>query len=68
MTRAEIEIRLSEIASLAGDDEVAHGLEDMLQQDFLRALARGDVPTEEIAPLSALVLTSLAIDFSRWKA
>lgn len=66
MTLQEVKDRLAEITAKAGDDEVAHGLEDDLRHDILDAIARGiaEAPRE----MAALALTSTKISFSRWCA
>lgn len=68
MTRAEIEIRLSDIRASHGDDEAAHGMEDDLYRDFLIALQNGLVPAPDVAELAGLILTSTEIKFARWCA
>jgi hypothetical protein len=69
MTRQEIETRIEHIREFAGDDETAHGLEDDLRRDFLKAIASGEIDIRwDMAELAALVLTTDDIDFERWCA
>ena len=66
MTVAEVKERLREIAAKRGDDENAHGMEDELHQDVLRAVAEGRC--SDAAGCAAEALKSLDIDFARWCA
>ena len=68
MTREEIERRILEIERLAKiDAEGAHGAEDKLREDVLKAIAYRtlDVVSEETA--AALALNSSSAGFKRWK-
>lgn len=61
MTVDEVRRRVAEIREKAWDDEVAHGMEDNLWRDVLRAIA-----TEKVAGAEASATED--IDFSRWCA
>lgn len=67
MTRAEVEQRVSDVLERAGDPEGAHGADDDLRRDFLRALAAGQVPPDEIAACAAALLWTEDA-FERWCA
>ncbi|MEU5426879.1 hypothetical protein AB0H73_14920 [Streptomyces olivoreticuli] len=62
MTVEDVARRLAEIAHHQDDSEAAHGLEDQLHADVLRAIAAG-APDAEI--LAAAALRSETLDFSR---
>ena len=67
MTRTEVAQRVSDILEHAWDPERAHGEDDDLRRDFLRALVAGEVPPDEIAACAeALLWTEDA--FARWCA
>ncbi|RLU81209.1 hypothetical protein CTZ27_33160 [Streptomyces griseocarneus] len=65
MSVEDVAHRLAEIAHHQDDDEVAHGLEEQLHSDVLRAIAAG-APDAQI--LAAAALRSETIDFARWNA
>lgn len=65
LTVEDVARRLAEIAHHEGDDQVAHGLEDQLHADVLRAIAAGAPDAEALA---AAALRSKALDFARWYA
>lgn len=67
MRRAEVEQRVADILAQAGDPEIAHGDDDDLRRDFLRALAAGQVPADEIAACAEALL-STEDAFPRWCA
>lgn len=64
MTIAEIRFRVqTKIQPLAGrDDEKAHGMEDDLLRDVLKAIAKGSKKSRELAQEA---LKSLQIEFPR---
>jgi hypothetical protein len=66
MTVDEVKARVEEIRNMAGDDEAAHGMEDKLHQDVLRAIANRECPNP--ARLAYRALETKEIDFSRWCA
>lgn len=66
MTLEEIKKRIAHIEKIAADDEAAHGEEDDLRHDVLKAIAGGSC--EDPAACAALVLTTSEIDFCRWCA
>ena len=53
------------IASVAGDDETAHGYEDELHVAVLRAIAAG---APDAAALATEALRTRDLDFARWCA
>ncbi len=59
--------RLQSIKAVAGDDEVAHAMEDDLWRDVLRHIAN-DPAKSEFAALAMLALKTDEIDFRRWCA
>lgn len=65
MTVNEIRARVEAIRALAWDDEAAHGREDELRADVLRAIAEG---APDAAALAAAALETGAIEFARWCA
>lgn len=58
--------RVERIRMAAGDDEVAHNMEDALRSDLLRAIANGECVNPQ--DCAQIALTTDAIDFSRWYA
>lgn len=65
MTVDEVIARVNEIAACAGDDEAAHGMEDRLRADVLRAIVDGSPRPEALA---AAALQTDIIEFARWCA
>lgn len=65
LTVEHVRQRLEEIKTFAGDSEAAHGAEDKLHQDILRAIAEGAADGPELAKAG---LETLGIDFERWCA
>jgi hypothetical protein len=64
MNLIEIEVRVSKIASLVGQkDGVAHGLEDELYLDVLKAIAAGSPNPRKLA---AAAIKSAELDIKRW--
>lgn len=61
-----IKARIAEITALvlARDDKVAHGKEDALYQDVLRAIARGSCTDPRAC--AKLVITTQDLSFGRW--
>ena len=72
MTVSEIQQRVEKIRDAAGDSEVAHGLEDDLHVDVLKAIADQDPHQpwvmNDIRQLATEALKTREIDFSRWYA
>lgn len=66
MNVKDVQSRVNEIRSRSGDDEDAHGLEDVLHQDVLKAIATGEC--EDPVECAKLALTTLDIKFARWCA
>lgn len=66
MTPDDVEQRLRKIGEASGDDELAHGMEDELHQDVLRAIADGTIV--DGATCARLALKSLDMKFKRWCA
>lgn len=66
MTVEEIERRVEAIRDSAGDDEVAHGMEDRLRHDVLEAIANRKC--DDPAECAGAVLRTTDIDFQRWCA
>lgn len=67
MTLADVQARVSEVRAEAddNDDEAAHGSEDLLWEDVLKAIAGG---AQNAAELAGAALLTNDIDFSRWCA
>lgn len=65
LTVKEVIRRVEEIRAIAVDDEVAHGREDDLHQDVLRAIAAG---ASNPVGLASCALETTHIEFSRWCA
>jgi len=71
ITPTEVRKRLKEIraatwdGSTIYDDEKAHGLEDQLYADVLKAVAAGSTYSQQLARLA---LNSHLIRFKRWAA
>ena len=57
--------RLDRISEAKGDYEVAHGMEDNLYKDVLRAIANG---TPDPRGLATMALVAEGIDFPRYTA
>lgn len=66
LTLGDVENAIEEIALSAGDYERAHGREDQLHQEVLRAIADGNAIDPRAC--AALALTSAEIEFSRYCA
>ena len=66
MTIEDAKTRVQAIKDIAGDDEVAHGTEDHLYQQFIEDIANGQ--TEDIQEIAKIILTTEDIDFARWCA
>jgi hypothetical protein len=58
--------RVEKIRAMAGDDEAAHGEEDNLREDLLRAIANGECVNPQ--DCAQIALTTNDIDFARWCA
>ncbi|MEU0018034.1 hypothetical protein ABZ173_10225 [Streptomyces rochei] len=65
LTAEDVARRLAKIQTLQGDDEAAHGEEDLLHRDVLAAIAAG-APDAQL--LAAAALRTETLDFSRWCA
>lgn len=66
MTLEEIKERINKINEYSYDDEMAHGIEDSLYQDFILFIANEDLGS--ISEKAKLILTTKDIKFSRWCA
>lgn len=69
LTLAEVELRVEEIAHtglVERDDEKAHGMEDDLHQDVLRAIGNGTA--EDPAGMARAALRTTEFAFARWCA
>ncbi len=66
MTPADVRKRVAAIAQVAEDDEKAHGMQDRLFSDVLRAIADGEC--ERPKAVAAETLKVIDLDFSRWTA
>lgn len=67
MTPEYAQIAVEEIVARFGDPEAAHGYDDDLRTEFLRALATGGVQPGDIQKIAGILLsTQDAID--RWYA
>lgn len=64
----DVQVRLADIRIVAGDFEMAHGEEDRLYADILRAIADGTLTGTAARECAALALTSADIDFARYCA
>lgn len=65
MTHDDAKQRVQDIRDSAGDDEVAHSLEDRLYHDFVKMVAAQEGPFRAIAEE---ILKTEVIDFERWCA
>lgn len=65
MTVDEVHAAVAAIDQASGDPETAHGLEDDLRRDVLRAIANG---APDGAALAAAALQTEEFDFDRWCA
>jgi len=63
MTVDDVRERVENIRQAAFDDEVAHGMEDELYAEVLKAIANGADSPEKLA---AEALKTEKIEFSRW--
>ena len=66
MTVDEVVKRVEEIRHCAGDDEVAHSMEDALHGDVLQAIADGHCDKPDECAKAALMTEKIA--FERWCA
>lgn len=65
LTLAEVEARVARIRDIKDDNEVAHGEEDDLHFDVLRAIAEGH---PDPVALARAALETSKIEFVRWFA
>lgn len=65
ITVEEVKKHVERIREMAGDDEGAHGTEDDLWEEVLRAISEGAKKPKQLA-IEALKTTE--IDFARWCA
>jgi hypothetical protein len=65
LTVEDIKRRVAKIDAEKDDDETAHGSEDQLWEDVLKAIADG---AEDPAALAREALKTRDIEFSRWRA
>lgn len=63
----DIRARLEAIRDVAGDDEVAHGREDSLREEFIEHV-RDNPADSKLAEKASLVLSTDEISFARWCA
>lgn len=68
MKPEDVKLRLEDIRSASGDPECAHGLEDRLRADVLKAIMRGKVKRKDIEAVCRLALATDNIEFPRWCA
>jgi hypothetical protein len=66
MTLDEIKDRVGRVKARVSDPEVAHGLEDELRDDLLKALAEGRV--SDPAAAAQIALETNNFNFPRWCA
>lgn len=66
MSPEEVLRRVDVIRESSGDDEGAHGMEDSLWSDVLRAISDGTA--DDPAGCAKAALLTQEIDFSRWCA
>ena len=66
MTEKEIKKRIKKIEKISSDcgDEVAHGLEDELREEFIKYIA--DYGDMHLVEKAKLVLSTNDIEFARW--
>lgn len=62
----DVNRRLADIERVKDDFECAHGMQDALFRDALRAIADGE--TDDVASLALAVLRVDSIDFARYMA
>lgn len=65
MTVVDVIASVAEIEAIKMDDEAAHGKEDSLREDVLRAIADGH---PDARGLAVEALKTSEINFSRWCA
>ncbi|WP_459198739.1 hypothetical protein [Bacillus subtilis] len=63
MTREDVLNTVERIRKSAGDDEIAHSMEDSLYLNVLMAIATG---AENASELAEAALNTQDIDFQRW--
>ena len=68
MKLIEIANRVAAIREVVWDDEKAHGLEDDLHHDVLRAIAENTLEDVDATVAAKIALDTLLIDFGRWCA
>lgn len=66
MKPEDVLLRVAAIAQMVGDDETAHGAEDTLHQDVLKAIGSGTCASP--AECARIALDTLDLDFARWCA
>lgn len=66
MTVEEVRARIEALEVVKHDDEAAHGAEDRLYQDIVRAIANGTCV--DAVSCCEEALRSVAIPFGRWCA
>jgi hypothetical protein len=66
MTVEEVERRVEEIRAAAGDDEVAHSLEDKLHRDVLAYFAEHE--RWDVRDIAQEALKTRELGFARWTA
>ena len=64
MTLEEVNKRVEEVRTMAGDAEIAHGAEDSLHTDVLAAISNGEC--EDPAACASAALKTIEIEFTRW--
>lgn len=65
MTVEDVRAEVAAIRRMAGDAEMAHGAEDELHQNVLRAIAAG---ADNAAEIAGEALMTMEIEFERWCA
>lgn len=70
MTPEQALHQVEKIRASAGDDEVAHGLEDDLYQAFVASIANTspDQILGDLVETASIILTTGDVPFSRWCA
>lgn len=66
MDLPEIEARIKKIKEKAGDDEIAHGLEDDLYGDFVKYVS--EKGNKKLSEMAKAILETKNIGFARWCA
>jgi hypothetical protein len=68
MTLQDVKNRLDYIESIKDDDESAHGAQDDLFEDFIKAIVNNEIIINDLVEIAKEVLQVKKIDFCRWCA